>query len=67
MIRRNAVLKGRDQKVVKVWLVAAAFALSLGFIAQHAIETEQADAKSMAGQAIEQIEALAETTAGKAS
>lgn len=67
MIRRNAVLRGRDQKVVKVWLIAAAFALSLGFVAQHAIEAEQAEAKSMAGQTLEQVEALAENAAGKAS
>lgn len=52
MIRRNLVAE-RDQRVVKWSLVAAAFALSLGYFAETSLERHVEDAQPVAGQTVE--------------
>jgi hypothetical protein len=52
MIRRDLVIE-RDQRVVKWFLVAAVFALSLGYFAETSLERNASDAPPFAGQAVE--------------
>ncbi|CAN5646625.1 hypothetical protein BH23GEM9_BH23GEM9_07310 [soil metagenome] len=52
MIRRD-VVNDRDQRVVKWSLLAAAFALTVGFMAETALERHVEDASTVAEQEIE--------------
>jgi hypothetical protein len=52
MIRRDLVIE-RDQRVVKWSLIAAVFALSLGYFAETSLERNASDATPVAGQAVE--------------
>jgi hypothetical protein len=52
MIRRNLYYIERDQRVVKWALIAAAFALSLGYFAETALIRNDADA-TVAGESVE--------------
>jgi hypothetical protein len=54
MIRRTVWYGARDQRVVKWALVAAAFALSMGYFAEHRLAARNsAEATSVAEQAVE--------------
>jgi hypothetical protein len=52
MIRRDLVIE-RDQRVVKWFLTAAVFALSLGYFAETSLERNAAEATPVAGQTVE--------------
>jgi hypothetical protein len=54
MIRRNLVVE-RDQKVVKWSLIAAAFALSLGYFAEVQLERHVEDTRPVAGQTVDTV------------
>jgi hypothetical protein len=53
MIRRDVIRNDRDQGVVKWSLVAAAFALSIGCLAEVTLERHSEDAPTAASQAVQ--------------
>lgn len=63
MIRRNMYYIERDQRVVKWALIAAAFALTIGYYAETALVRRDADA-TVAGESVKVQQSVSARVAG---